>query len=62
MKQLYLSKDKKLLGVCGGVSEYFDIDPSLVRLGWIVMTALTGVFPGIIAYLIAAIVIPKNPA
>jgi phage shock protein C len=58
MKKLYLSQDKKLSGVCGGIGEYFDIDPSLIRLGWILMTILTGVVPGIIAYFVAAIVIP----
>lgn len=61
MKNLYLSKDKKLSGVCGGIGEYFDIDPSLVRLGWLLLTILTGVFPGIVAYMIAALVIPPAP-
>ena len=61
MKNLYLSNDKKLSGVCGGIGKYFDIDPSLVRLGWILLTLLTGVVPGIIAYIIAAIVIPPAP-
>lgn len=60
MKRLYRSKDKELAGVCGGVGEYFDVDPSLVRLGWIIITVLTGVIPGIFAYIIAAIVIPKE--
>jgi phage shock protein C len=59
MKRLYLSKDKKISGVCGGIGEYFEIDSSLVRLGWIIMTVLTGVVPGIIAYIVAAIVIPS---
>ena len=59
-KRLYLSKDKKLSGVCGGIAEYFDVDSSLVRLAWIVMTVITGVIPGIIAYIIAAIVVPKE--
>ncbi len=58
MKRLLLSTDKKIAGVCGGIGEYFEIDPSLVRLAWIVMTILTGIVPGIIAYIVAAIVIP----
>lgn len=58
MKRLYLSGDKKISGVCGGIGEYFEVDPSLVRLGWIVATVLTGVVPGIIGYIVAAIVIP----
>lgn len=61
MKKLYLSTtDKKLWGVCGGAAEYFELDSSLVRLGWIVLTVLTGIVPGVIGYLVAAIVIPKR--
>lgn len=60
VKRLYLSNDKKLVGVCGGIGEYFELDPSLVRLGWIILTILTGIVPGIIAYIVAAIVIPKK--
>lgn len=60
-KRLYLSRDKKISGVCGGIAEYFDIDPTLIRLGWIIMTVLTGLFPGIIAYIISAITIPNPP-
>jgi phage shock protein C len=61
-KRLYLSsKDKMLLGVCGGIAEYFGTDPTLVRLAWIILTIITGVAPGVAAYVIAAIVIPKEP-
>ena len=48
-----------LCGVCGGVGEFFDIDPTLVRLGWVAFCALGG--SGIIAYIIAAIIVPQNP-
>lgn len=59
-KRLYKSnKNKMLAGVCGGIAEYFNIDPTLVRLGLIAFCALGG--SGIIAYIIAAIVIPTNP-
>jgi phage shock protein C len=61
MKRLYTSKDKKIAGVCGGIAEYFDIDASLVRLGWIVLTVITGIIPGAVAYVIAAIIIPQKP-
>lgn len=58
-KRLYKSKDnKKLCGVCAGVAEYFDIDPTLVRLAWVAFTILGG--SGIIAYIVAAIVMPEN--
>ncbi len=61
IKRLYLSPtDKKLAGVCGGIGEYFQVDSSLVRLGWIIFTVLTGILPGIIAYFVAAIVIPSS--
>lgn len=62
IKKLYLSTtDKKLSGVCGGVADYFQVDSSLVRLSWIIITILTGVVPGIVAYIVAAIVIPPEP-
>lgn len=61
MKKLYLSEDdKKLLGVCGGIAEYFDIDSTLVRVGWIVLTVTTA-GAGALAYLVAAMVMPKKP-
>lgn len=60
MKKLYLSKnDKKLCGVCGGLAEYFEIDPTLIRLLWVLAVIFAGA--GILAYIIAAIVIPKFP-
>lgn len=57
-KKLYKSvTDKKVSGVCGGIAEYFDIDSTLVRLAWILFICLGG--SGILAYIIAAIVMPK---
>lgn len=62
MKRLYLSRtDRKISGVCGGIAEYYGLDSSLVRLGWVVLTVMTGVLPGLIGYFIAAIVIPTSP-
>ena len=56
-KRLYKSTtDKKLCGVCAGIAEYFNIDPTIVRLAWVVFTLLGG--SGILAYIIAAIVMP----
>lgn len=61
VKRLYLSKtDKKISGVCGGIAEYFAIDSSLIRLAWILVSILTGVVPGIVGYLVAAVVIPAE--
>ena len=59
-KKLYKSQgDRKLCGVCGGLGEFFGIDASLIRLGWIVFCMLGG--SGVLAYIIAALVIPDEP-
>ncbi len=57
MKRLYRSnKERMLAGVCGGIAEYFEVDPTLVRLGAVVLTMACG--SGILAYIVAAIIIP----
>ncbi len=61
-KKLYLSKNKKIFGVCGGIAEYFDADPTVVRLLWVIATLITGIVFGVVVYLIAAIIIPKKGA
>lgn len=62
MKKIYLSSDDyKISGVCGGIGEYFNLDPTLIRLGVIVVTVLTGILPGIIGYVVAVVIIPKKP-
>ena len=59
-KKLYKDrKNQKLCGVCAGVAKYFSIDPTLVRLGLVAFSILGG--SGILAYIIAAIVIPDEP-
>lgn len=56
MKRIYRSeRDKMLAGVCGGVGDYFNVDPTLIRLAWVIF-ACCGV--GVLAYIIAAIIIP----
>ena len=58
-KKFTLSQtDKKLAGVCGGLAKYFDIDPLLVRLGWVVLTLCGGC--GILAYILIALLAPKQ--
>ena len=60
-KRLYLSEsDKKISGVCGGIGEYFDIDSTLVRLGWVVLTVFSAGIGGLLVYIVACIVIPKQ--
>ncbi len=59
-KRIYKSStEKKLSGVCGGIAEYFDMDPTVIRLAWVAFTLLGG--SGILAYIIAAIVMPGKP-
>ena len=59
-KRLYKCEEGKVIcGVCGGLAKYFDVDPTIVRLIWAALT-LVG-FSGRIAYIIAALIIPKDP-
>ncbi len=58
-KRLYKSStDKKIFGVCGGLAQYFGIDPTLVRLIWALLIFCVGT--GLIAYIIAALVLPNE--
>ncbi len=50
-----------LEGVCGGVGEYFDVDPVLIRLIYLMATVFTGFVPGILGYIIAMFVVPEAP-
>ena len=59
-KKLYRSNvNKKLFGVCGGIGEYFDVDPTVVRVIFLVL--LLGFGTGLLAYLIAALIMPVGP-
>ncbi len=53
-------KNRKVAGICGGFAEYFRLDPTLVRIIFIVLTLLTGVFGMIMTYVIAIFLIPEN--
>ena len=58
-KKLYKSETNKMLaGVCGGIAEYFGVDPTLIRLAWVVFSLLGG--SGVLAYILAAIIIPRD--
>ncbi len=58
-KQLFRSENNKMIGgVCAGLAEYFDIDSSLARLIFVALTLVTAVFPMLIFYIVAWIVIP----
>lgn len=61
MKQLCKSNtNRKIAGVCGGIGEYYGIDPTLVRLGFVVLSLLAG--GGLAVYIIAAIIMPESDA
>lgn len=60
MKRLYKSRTSRMIdGVCGGVAEYFGVDPTLVRIAWLLLAFMGGM--GILLYLVAMILMPKNP-
>jgi phage shock protein C len=59
-KKLRVSKDKKWLGVCGGIASYVNIDPAAIRVLFIVITFLSGVFPGLLIYILAAWVMSET--
>lgn len=58
MKRLTKSYDRKLCGVCGGIAEYLNIDPTIVRLIWLLLVLCAGT--GMLAYIIAAIIMPEG--
>lgn len=61
-KKLYRSStDKLVCGVLGGLSEYLDVDPTVVRILFAAVCMFTGFFPAIVFYIICAVVIPQKP-
>ncbi len=59
-KQLRRSSDNVILaGICGGLAEYFDIDPTLVRIGYILLSSFSAGFPGVFLYLVLLLIMPK---
>lgn len=60
VKKLYRKKDKKLLGVCAGLADYFGVDVTIIRLIWVVISVVSGFVPGIIAYVVVALVVPEE--
>ena len=59
-KRLYRSRsDRSVAGVCGGIADYLGIDPTLVRIIWVLFAVAGG--PGVILYVIMALVVPEEP-
>jgi len=60
MKPLYRSQNNKIMaGVCGGIGEYLDLDPTVIRILWLLFMFMGG--SGILAYIIALLIMPKKP-
>ena len=59
MKKLYRSSNRILAGVCGGIAEYFDVDPTLIRVVYAVLTLFSAAFPGLLLCIILMILIPN---
>ena len=60
MKKLYKSnRDNKICGVCGGIAEYLNADATLIRLAFVLVSALGG--SGVLAYIVAALILPEAP-
>ena len=58
-KKLYKSRtDKKIDGVCAGIAEYFDVDPTVIRLAWVIFSLCGG--SGVLAYIICVLIIPEK--
>ena len=59
-KRLTRSQDEWIAGICGGIAQYFGWDKNLTRIIWLLLTLFTAGFPGIIAYLVLWILMPKE--
>lgn len=58
-RRLYLGRNKVIAGVCSGIADYFAIDPTVVRVGWVLFMLAGG--SGILAYIIAMVLMPEKP-
>ena len=59
-KQLFRSDERIFGGVCGGIAEYLEVDPNVIRVLWVLVTVFTGFVAGIIAYIVCWIIIPER--
>ncbi|MCS7182582.1 MAG: PspC domain-containing protein [Thermoanaerobaculum sp.] len=60
-RKLYRSTaQRQLLGVCGGFAEYWELDPTVIRVLYVVLTFFSGILPGVVLYLILALIMPKR--
>jgi len=59
-KKLKRSRNQMIAGVCAGIADYFNLDPTLVRVGYAVLSVFSAGFPGLFLYIILWIVMPLN--
>ena len=60
--KLYRSKkDRKISGVCGGIGEFVNMDPTVIRVLWVILSILSTGFPGLIIYIVMTIIVPEEP-
>lgn len=60
MNRLTKSSNSMVCGVCGGIADFFSIDPTLVRVAYAVLTVFSAGFPGVLLYIILALIVPKE--
>lgn len=59
-KKLRRSDNKMLAGVCAGIAEYFEVDPTMIRVIYAVLTIFSAAFPGILLYIILMLIMPNQ--
>lgn len=59
IKKITKSSNRMIFGVCGGIGEYIKVDPTIIRILWVLITIFTNVLPGIIIYIVSAFIIPE---
>ena len=60
VRRLTKSHDKLLAGICGGIADYFGLDSTAVRLGYVILSIFSAGFPGLLLYFILWLIIPRN--
>jgi phage shock protein C len=60
-RKLYRSYNRIFAGVCGGLADYFNVDPTLVRVLYVVLSVCSAAFPGLLVYILLMLIIPERP-
>jgi phage shock protein C len=61
-KKLMRSRNKMIAGVCAGIAEYFDVDPTIIRVAYVLLSIISAGFPGILVYIILMLIMPVDVA